>query len=343
MHIDVGPHSDSTRDGLSLDIRGAARDVDPSGVIAYASIEAILDPTRVLVELNTTPDTAAVAWAREMVGQRSGSGFRRRLAEIAPDTDRARPETDAAASLVRQLLEDLPAAALISGYASLRLARRTGGDPGRLTPPSVLDRMTDICSGWRAGGIAAASIGAGHGVPVQITPPAPDLAYADRRTWHEIPDLPHDWMRRRRLIHVTFGTAPDGESGAPGPPTDRADLWAMFRDTVGEPNGKEAVLHEYALTATLAPVGAERGATASRGTSGFVVESIEADPRVLPFAECPAAASHVAAIAGTRIDDLPSVVPDVLTSVSSCTHLNDLLRSIGGVTDLLAPAARRLG
>jgi hypothetical protein len=69
-----------------------------------------------------------------------------------------------------------------------------------------------------------------------------------------------------------------------------------------------------------------------------VVGSIVAEPRVLPFPECPAAADAVGALVGSEVRSLATVVPDTLTGIASCTHLNDLLRALGGVGDLLGPA-----
>ena len=293
-------------------------------------------------------------WAQAMIGTRAGGGFRRHLARVAAAAyaandsgtvandsgtrvSRSASGTNAsgtsaalATMLVRQLLEDLPAAALISGYSSLRLARRRGARPGDLTPPAVLEHMRDMCSGWRAEGSAAKSIAAGEGVPVQDCPVAPVLegqgttatsaaatggATTAEWAWHTIPTLEADCMRRRRLVDVSF----DDEHGA------SAHLWAMFRDTVGERDGSERVLHEYALTGRL-----------ERSERGMLLASVRAEPRVLPFSECPAAAAEVGALVGTAVSDLTSVVPEVLLGVSSCTHLNDLLRNVGGLAGLLA-------
>jgi hypothetical protein len=95
----------------------------------------------------------------------------------------------------------------------------------------------------------------------------------------------------------------------------------MFRDTVGEEDGAEVVLHEYAVTA---------------GGSGSVVGAIAAEPRVLPFPECPAAAEAVGDLVGCELGELSRSVPELLTGIRSCTHLNDLLRALGGVADLVA-------
>ena len=327
MHVDVGAR---TEWGVALPIVGGARDLRTGGdgdstVLAEARIEAAFDPERRLVSASSTPP---VDWLEDVVGTRAGGGFRRRLDEVVPESD--------AGSLVRQVLDDMPAGVLISGYGFMRMAHRQGLKPSSLTPPNVLDRMVDLCSGWRAGGVAAASIGSGHGVPMQDCPPAPELrgeldstvdepdatvdepdATVDDRdasrasdpwAWHDMDTLPCDHMRRRRCLDVT-GEA-DGSF----------TVWAMFRDSVGEPDGTESVLHEYAVLAT--------------GADG-VLTSLEAYPRVLPFPECPAAAGHVSALVGTKVADLATAVPEVLTGIASCTHLNDLLRALGGLAGLL--------
>lgn len=303
MHVDVGVRKNW---GSPLPISGGARDLrtgqDPDDVyvVDAASIEAGFDEERALVELRTKPEAL---WTARLIGVRAGGGFRRHLERTAP------PE--AAGSLLRQVLDDLPAAALISGYAFMRMAHRSGTHPAGIAPPGVLDRMVDLCSGWRAGGTMVSSIAAGRGVPIQDCPPAPDLVGDDRWSWHEMPVLQADCMRRRRCIDVTL--EPGGGFG----------VWAMFRDSVGDGGGAEAVLHEYAVEVT---------------GEGTVVSAVSAEPRVLPFMECPAAADPVAVLAGTELAELGTRVPEALVGTASCTHLNDLLRSLAGVDTLLARA-----
>jgi hypothetical protein len=304
MSIDIGP-----RRGFSaaLDMTGLARDIRTGGegdddvtLLSEAAVAAGFDMSRQLVSLETTP---TAAWVNELIGARAGGGFRRHLDGIVPEAE--------AGSLLRQVLDDMPAAALISGYAWLRLARREGHDPGGLVPADLLGRMTDLCSGWRAGGVAVDSIETHHGMPIQDCPPSPVDDGSDPWAWHVMAPLDRDWMRRRRCLDVSVDDA-GGFS-----------IWAMFRDTVGEDGGDEVVLHEYAVQAA--------------GVDG-VVGSITADPRVLPFPECPAAADAVGALVGSEVRLLATVVPDTLTGIASCTHLNDLLRALGGVGDLLVLA-----
>ncbi len=325
MHVDVGSRAEF---GAALSLVGAARDLrtGPDGgtdvtVLAEASVAAGFDEGRRLVTLVTSP---VARWTADLVGARAGGGFRRLLDSAGPPDDRS--------SLLRQVLDDLPAGALISGYAWMRLARRAGSHPAELRPIGALDRMTDLCAGWRREGICVDSVRAGRGVPVQETPPAPNLGADDPLAWHELGPLPPDSMRRRRLI--------DAEAG----PDDRFRVWAMFRDTVGE---ADAATTETAGAGTTTTTG---GTTADGRIGGEVVlheyavrvegvgrriTSIEAEPRVLPFPECPGAADAARDLCGLDIGSLAESVPEVLVGVASCTHLNDLFRSLAGVTTLL--------
>ena len=314
MHVDVGPRgewsSPLAMEGAARDMRtgpiggeggsehSSGRGAEHGSVLAEVHVSAGFDVSRRLESLVTSP---AAPWTEALIGARAGGGFRRHLEEVVPPAE--------SSSLLRQVLDDMPAAALISGYGLMRMARRNGHHPGTLMPAGALDRMTDLCSGWRSGGTAVLSTAAGRGVPMQDCPPSPPLTNADPEAWHAIGALELDWMRRRRCIDVEV--RPDGAFS----------IWAMFRDTVGEGGGDEVVLHEYAVR-----VG---------GVDG-VVGAVEAEPRVLPFPECPAAADAVGALVGSEVRFLASVVPDTLTGIASCTHLNDLLRALGGVGDLVS-------
>jgi len=326
-HVDVGPAGGDHRgpagdhlgrtpnppdDSAAMVVRGAGHEVrtDLGGrtaVVDARAIEAAFDGNRCLVRLIIGPE---VPWASNMVGQRSGRGFRRALADATP------PEAEG--SLVTQLLDDLPAALLISGYSAMRLGRLKGVDPGRMVPPDVLSRMTDLCSGWRSGGVVVKSIALGRGVPVQDCPPSTDLEAEDPAAWHSMPILEANWMRRRRCIDASPG------------PGGRARVWGMFRDTVAEHDGVEVVLHEYSVSLTIEP-----------SLDGVpLITTAHAVPAVLPFPECPAAAAAAAeSVVGSPLAQLPQAVPELLQGVRSCTHLNDLLRSIGGA----APAMVETG
>jgi hypothetical protein len=260
-------------------------------VAALAGLGARIDAGRV-AWLETTP---GVAGLDALVGQSAGAGFRRMARELVPGRE------DEPLGL---LLDDLPVAVLISGYAMLR-SGAISGPVGPMADPA--GRMRDLCSGWRSDGTMVVSIERGEGVPVPELAPAPDLGRDDDPLAVEaLADLPVGSLRRRRRIDVL-----------PGEPVP---VEATFRDSFRAVEG-EGVLHEYVVRATC--------------ESGGRLSSIEAEPRVLPWVECPAAAAHVALLVGTEAGDLARRVPATLTGLSSCTHLNDLLRSLSCLPRLI--------
>jgi hypothetical protein len=297
--------------GPWLHLAGAARDLETTDrearVRDAATLEAEVDPRRRLARLQLVPDRPE---ATAMVGSRVGSGFRAQVAAALPG-ERGTP--------LGVLLDDLPGATLISGYVRVRSEAHAGLPPGSSVPTAALDAMTDVCSGWRAGGRAMESVASGDGIPLQDCPPAPDLvgggASSDGMGWHDIGLLAPGTMRRRRRIDVG-GLAP-----CPNGNDDPVEVDAMFRDSYGEPDGTEVVLHEYGLQASL-------------DRDGLVVRSIEAAPAVLPFGECPLAAANVEDLVGRAIGDFRAAVRDQLTGIRSCTHLNDMLRVLADVAYL---------
>lgn len=155
------------------------------------------------------------------------------------------------------------------------------------------------------------SVRAGNGVPVTLGPTAPrfgDDLIADPVGWHTMGDLPIGAMRRRRLVDVTV--------------TEHSwAVAALFRDTHVDPEGNETVLHEYSLTATV-----------DADTEGFA--SCSAVPRVLPWVECPVAAASADRLVGQQVSGVRDFVRTTMRGRSTCTHLNDLLRSLGDVATL---------
>lgn len=312
-------HIEMSWDGPQLHLAGAARDLETTDqgarVRDAATLDAEVDPRRRLAQLQLVPDRPD---AMAMVGSVVGSGFRAQVAAVLPG-ERGTP--------LGLLLDDLPGATLISGYVRVRSEAHAGLPPGSSVPVAALEAMTDVCSGWRTGGRAMASVASGDGIPLQDCPPAPDLLWgggiSDRLAWHDIGPLAPRTMRRRRRIDVGW-PAPGPNPPAPSPngTDDPIEVDAMFRDSYGEPDGTEVVLHEYGLQAVLDPY-------------GLIVRSIEATPAVLPFGECPLAAGNVDDLVGRAIGDFRSAVREQLTGVRSCTHLNDMLRVLADVAYLV--------
>jgi hypothetical protein len=96
----------------------------------------------------------------------------------------------------------------------------------------------------------------------------------------------------------------------------------MFRDTYVRSDGVETIIHEYTLVAVV------------DADTGVIVES-RATPRVLPWQECPGAVASAGRIAGMTLQDLHFRVRQELSGTSTCTHLNDLLRSIADTEALI--------
>lgn len=263
------------------------------------------------VELRVTLDAAATVTAIEsnppapaltaLVGASVSRGFRARV-------DAAVPEHRDAATVLHLLLDDLPMAALISNYGSSR------EQPEFTLPPEAGERLTDLCAGWAAGATMLGAMASTGIFPIPVGPPAPDLAPADDPlAWHDLPPMAPRSVRRRRRIDLV--------SGRP------LDLDVHFRDSHLGADDPEDVLHEYQLAATVDPDTLE-------------VRSAEATARVLPWPECPQALASAGRIAGQPVSALRALVAADFTGTSTCTHLNDVLRSLASVTALaraLAP------
>jgi Protein of unknown function (DUF2889) len=84
----------------------------------------------------------------------------------------------------------------------------------------------------------------------------------------------------------------------------------------------ETIIHEYTLAAEVDT------------NTGVIAESV-ATPRVLPWQECPGAVASAQRIAGMTLSDLHFRVRQELSGTSTCTHLNDLLRSVADVAALV--------
>lgn len=234
-----------------------------------------------------------------LVGANASKGFRRRLDELLPGGD---------GSLLRQVLDDVPMAMLISGYG---VSRELGDDWA--IPGGAADRLRDLCAGWASEATMIQTMEATGVFPVSIGPPAPDVfAGDDPLAWHPLPELAPRSVRRIRRLDVgrTDGTL---------------DVDVHFRDSHLGPDGPEDVLHEYTVAATVDAAG--------------VVRVCEATPRTLPWPECPGALVSAPRLVGSTLDGVRRRVLAEFSGTTTCTHLNDVLRSLAGVADLAAAVA----
>jgi Protein of unknown function (DUF2889) len=298
--------------GTQLRLDGRARDLltttdGDARVVAEDVMSVGVSTDRTIEDVEVEPDRTGV---RQLVGAQAGRRFRAVLDEAVPgDRDAGTP--------LYLILDDVAGSSLIAGFAWSRWT-----DALAVTPadPEVVAammsaykprKMEGICSGFRPGSSALDADGyvnreRRHNVAVVPALADPD----DPIGWHTLPVPPAVAMRRARRIDVW-------DAG------DQLVVDAMFRDSCWQPDGIEVAVHEYRLDATV-------------DRAGEHLTSVTAEPRVLPFAECPAAAPNVSRLAGAPLRGLRTEVLERLQSTDCCTHLNDALRSLAELPTLVA-------
>jgi hypothetical protein len=352
-----GLWADAVVDARGRDLRTNADGT--TDVMAEAHLLARVSPGRELLELQTVP---AARDLDQLIGASVGPGFRSRMAALV--TAGCGFEEG---SLLYLLLDDLTGATLVSGYAlvrgdalgpppgngpvadgdqlisqpepqldperkvegetriaagtgettpvSLRAPRR-GGAPlpsaPLLPPPPHLSAQGDICAGWAHDATMMLHLADTGLLPVPLGPPAPILEPEDDPlAWHAMAPLgPHAVRRRRRLDLV----------GAIDPADDH-EVDMHFRDSHVDDAGLETIMHEYTLTGTVNPAAGRVG-------------TVSAQVRVLPWMECPAALASAQRIDGMELAQLRLRVRKEFVGRTTCTHLNDSLRSLADVTAL---------
>jgi len=289
---------------------GRARDLvtAPEGttatVVAEAEMHLVVDfAAGMLVdEITVEP---AVDRLDAFVGARAGGGFRK-LLDLETGAERG--------SLPYLLLDDVPGATLVSGYAVSMAAERGDADLSEYRTrvrEMPLRQQADICAGWQTGGTLLANLEEG-GPPATLGPVAlPVVEDRDPDGWHTLAPMLPDGMRRARRIDVWRD--------------DVVHVDVFFRDSLMGHGGIETVVHEYTLDATVEP-------------DTMTVTACRATPRVLPWRECPEAIGSAGRLVGWPVRDLRPEVRTRLVGPSTCTHLNDVLRGLEDVawlTDLL--------
>ena len=299
-------------DRRTMWIRCRARDLLTEGdgrarVLGAARLDVRTGGNRVVEEIAADPTHPGLG---HLVGQRGGGGFRKQI-------DAAVPGERDAGTLLFYLLDDVPAAALIGAYVWSRFDAEGRPRADMPAPPRnstavapTAVAMENICAGWRTDGTPMQLMTSGR-PPIGPTPEAPDLTPPDDPlAWHELGELPPASMRRRRRVDVAAAGGAD------------VVIDAMFRDSCCTPDGVETAVHEYTMQATV-----------DRDTA--TITSIHAEPRVLPFVECPAAADNVGRLVGSPIAAFRTSVLAALSGTDCCTHLNDALRALAEVPVLL--------
>ena len=302
-------------------------------VLGATRVDALVAyPDTEILSIELTPADDRV---RALTGARATAGFRGKVNEAMPglrDSGEVR----------FQLLDDLPTALLVSGYAVLAASRRAPDEEDRPRKRHSL-QAADMCSGWVSGGVLMSGMDAvgrpphfiGPIAPPVETPATPLAQHAEARStgrpdgppaghaddplgWHETAPLRPHGMRRRRRIDVWLS---DGA----------AHVEAFFRDShfgpddpenSGSPDATERVIHEYTVRATVDP--ATRTFTDCRAEFG-----------ALPWPECPGALASAGRLAGAPVAGLRKRVRADFTGLGTCTHLNDTLRALEDIGALL--------
>jgi hypothetical protein len=227
-----------------------------------------------------------------LVGRSAMSKFRAALGEVVPDEVERR-------TALHRLLDDVPGANLVSGYAyaivGLDTRRSAAG----------IESRADLCAGWINDGEMMRNARAGD-LGLRLGPPAPVIATDDPLGFHELPSLPEHSFRRHRRMDVIPG---DGGIRLDG----------FFRDVYFSADGPTSI-HEYGYAAEL--------------DVDLVVQDIDVTPGTLPWDECPGAAVSAPWLVGEQIGSIDALVRSRFKGVHTCTHLNDALRTLDDVAAL---------
>jgi|TARA_R110000782_G_scaffold255048_1_gene343639 hypothetical protein len=207
------------------------------------------------------------------------------------------------------LLDDFAGASLVAGWAWSRWtddwAEPAGAsDSARRNFP----KMEGICAGFRPGATSLDD----HGRPrhdIQSSARVGSLVNPDDLAgWHPLAAQEGVGMRRARWIDIWTDT-------------EVIRIEAGFQDSSTAPHGGRDAVHEYRVSATA-------------DLEGMVLRSVTADPRILPYRECPAAAENINRLIGTPLKDFRNEVLDRFPGTLGCTHLNDVLRALADVPHL---------
>jgi hypothetical protein len=293
-----------------LRVAGIARDLlstsgsaaDPGVVLGTATMTVVVAvERRSITELSVTP----ARWQDplgSLIERPAQSGFRKALRACAPEL------VDSGSPLAT-LLDDLPVCLLISGNLHLRFTHEGIVGTKQSHP------RADVCAGWQTNGELQTLAERSGSSPLTLGPPSGELADpADPAGWHDVRPLGEWSMRRARRLDLLV----QDDGGI------RAD--AYLRDVRRLAEARPRTVHEYSVRALIDRVG--------------TVRTVEAVPHVLPAPECPQAVASAQRLERLRVDDLRAHVAKEFTGISTCTHLNDMLRTLGDARYLVASDPR---
>jgi hypothetical protein len=270
------------------------------------SFLARIAPDRKLLSIAADPPEPRLSG---LIGLPVGPGFRARMAAILPD--HAQGQT-----LLYALLDDLPGATLVSGYAVQRGDAVPAKVPVRGDDTMALHvgAAENMCAGWATEATIVVTFRQKGSIPAPIGPEAPGLERdGDAQSWHRMDPLPLESTRRRRRLDLL----PSLEADRP---------WAFdshFRDSYRDALGEETVVHEYVVAGVL-------------DNSRTRIAEARTDARVLPWVECPGAVVSTARMTEKSLTELRAEVRSEFVGTTTCTHLNDAFRFLSDLVPLRA-------
>ncbi|WP_162786418.1 DUF2889 domain-containing protein [Hyphomonas sp. CACIAM 19H1] len=284
-------------------MQGLARDLvtgsalNESAVIGQGWFELLASASRQILAIKSDPRLNGL---ERLVGVRAGGQSRAAIEALLSVNDRL-------GEPLHLLLDDFAGASLVAGWAWSRWP--DGRDPslkqGEARP---LPRMEGICAGFRPGASSLTEDGRPR-QDIQSSAYVSPLTHPDDpEGWHSSEFQEGAGMRRARWIDVW-------------PEADGIRIEAGFQDSATDPSGTRVAIHEYLVSAKADARGAR-------------LVALSADPRVLPYRECPAAAGNIDRLIGRPLISFRSAVLAELPGTLGCTHLNDVLRALADVPQL---------
>ena len=290
------------------DLDGRCRDVvklaDGSDHLhAEAQMQATITFDRTITAMAAQPSPAGIV---RLVGEKGGGHLRGALRDLLPDLI-------ADAHPLYLVLDDISGTSLVSNWGWSQwgdnwLERMHATEGETVDFQAMLAERTNVCWGFQPG-FSSHDVETRHSG--EVAADGKDLRNpADPDGWHAFPESTGVAFRRARRIDVWR------EEG-------RVAIEASFQDSAARKEGGRAALHEYILRVDVDP-------------QTMVLRSVEPEPRVLPFRECPGAIANARALAGTPLADIRQSVLENLRGPAGCTHLNDALRALAEAPQLLA-------
>jgi hypothetical protein len=295
--------------GGPVEMVGRARDVTTPAdgatpvTLASGAFRITASPQREILSIATEPKHPR---DQELVGVRAGAASREALAKTMGDVMGAP---------IYQLIDDFAGASLVAGWIwmhwnpDLMRQMREGGAAARKGP------VVNVCTGFAEGSSALEAFNGSATRTLDRTEVMPLENHADPTGWHEMlgPGAGPYMCRARRIDVWAEGEMLMVDAG--------------FQDSGATPDGARIAVHEYRLFAAL-----EAKTT--------VLRSLEVQPLILPFAECPGASLKASRMVGQPVGEFRQRVLDTLPYTDGCTHLNDVLRSLTDIAQLapLVPA-----